>query len=220
MSLSARNGSIRMANIDHYFDEIDAARIRRARELSEIKRRFGADRNTDPTGVNSKAAVVLTYANWEGFYNDCVSTYVQFLRERGGKVRETDWMLLVGAFNSDFESLRARNHSFDAKHQFVADLKARIECRFDSFDSSVIEARSNLNYRRISQNYFLLSVEKSSLDKRRLRLDKELVGWRHSVAHGDSPDLSALDIASHVDFAAHLLIVVADRFQYAMLDRM
>jgi hypothetical protein len=53
----------------------------------------------------------------------------------------------------------------------------------------------------------------------RIRLDKEVVGWRHSVAHGDPPDLSALAIADHVEFTANLLIILADRFQYAMLER-
>jgi len=53
----------------------------------------------------------------------------------------------------------------------------------------------------------------------RIRLDKEVVGWRHGVAHGDPPDLSALDIVDHVEFTANLLIVLADRFQYAMLER-
>ena len=119
-----------MPNIDKYFDAIDVARTRRVKELSEIKRTFGDDRGTDPSNVLSKAAVVLAYANWEGFYNECVRAYIQFLTERGRKIRETDWMLLVGAFGSDFKSLRARNHSVEAKHQFVANLKARLECGF------------------------------------------------------------------------------------------
>ncbi len=208
-----------MLNVDRYFDAIDAARIRRVRELSEIKHRFGVDRNGDPAAVNSKAAVVLTYANWEGFYNECVDIYVAFLTERGGKVRDTDWMLLVGAFNADFESLRSKNHSVDARHEFVANLKTRMECGFDVFDRAAIQARSNLDYKRIARNYFVLNFELSPLQRFRIRLDKELVGWRHSVAHGDLPDLSALDIADHVDFAGHLLSVVADCFQYAMLNR-
>ena len=111
-----------MPDLDQYFDEIDVARIRRARELSEIKRRFSTDRVADPAGVNSKATVVLTYANWEGFYNDCVRAYIRFLRDRGGKIRDTDWMLLLGAFHADFESLKARSHSYDARRQFVEDL--------------------------------------------------------------------------------------------------
>jgi hypothetical protein len=220
VSRSGRDGSTRMVNIDRYFDQIDAARIRRVRELSEIKRQFGADRARDPTGVHSKAAVVLTYANWEDFYNECVDIYVEFLTERGGKVCETDWMLLVGAFNSDFEFLRSKNHSIDARHPFVANLKKRMECGFDSFDRSVIRSRSNLDFERLSKNYFVLNFEPSSLQGFRIRLDKELVGWRHSVAHGDSPDLSAMDISDHVEFTARLLSVVADCFQYAMLDRL
>ncbi|MBA3727461.1 MAG: hypothetical protein H0W86_13770 [Armatimonadetes bacterium] len=72
-----------MPDIDRYFEEIDNARIRRARELSEIKRKFSADKSPAPAGVNTKATVVLTYANWEGFYNECVRSYVQFLKERG-----------------------------------------------------------------------------------------------------------------------------------------
>jgi HEPN superfamily RiboL-PSP-like protein len=57
------------------------------------------------------------------------------------------------------------------------------------------------------------------LQRFRLKLDKELVQWRHSVAHGDQPDLSTLDISDHIDFASHLLLVLADEFQAAMLQR-
>jgi hypothetical protein len=208
-----------MPDLDQYFDEIDAARIRRVRELSEIKRKFSSDRVPDLAGVNSKATVVLTYANWEGFYNDCARTYIRFLRERGGKIRDTDWMLLLGAFHADFESLRARSHSYDARRQFVADLQVRLECGFESFDDTIVEARSNLDFERLSQNFVVLNIDFSSMQRFRIRLDKEVVGWRHSVAHGDPPDLSALDISDHVDFTANLLIVLADRFQDAMLER-
>lgn len=208
-----------MPDISRYFDAIDSARIRRAKELSEIKNKLGGDRATDPSGVNSKAAVVLAYANWEGFYNECVHEYVRFLEERGGKIRETDWMLLVGAFDPDFESLRARNHSSDAKRDFVANLKQRLECGFASFDKSTVQARSNLDFQRLSQNFHILNFDISAFQKVRNRLDREVVGWRHSVAHGDSPDLSALDIANHMNFAAELLIIVADSFQNAILER-
>ncbi len=208
-----------MPKIDRYFDAIDAARIRRVKELSEIKLRFGKDHTADPSSVSSKAAVVLTYANWEGFYNECLQTYMEFLRERGKKVRETDWMLLVCAFQGEFDSWRDKNHSAEAKRDFIKRLKDRLECDFSQFDSSAIAAKSNLNFERLSYSYSLMNFDLSGLQKFRLRLDKELVDWRHRVAHGDSPDLSAMDIADHVDFAAGLLIVIADNFQYAMLER-
>lgn len=208
-----------MLDIDIYFDEIDIARVRRAKELSEIKRSFGALLSSDPLGIASKAVVVLTYANWEGFYNECVRTYLNFLREKGGRVRDSDWMLLLSAFHSDFESMRDRNHSFKSRQQFVENLKERLDCGFDALDSTVVEARTNLDFARLTQNYLLLNFDPTSIESSRNRLDKELVGWRHAVAHGDSPDLTAMDVGAHVEFVSKLLILVSDRFQCSMLDR-
>lgn len=209
-----------MPNVDKYFDDIDSARVRRAKELSEIKRLFGQPAASDPFGIASKAVVVLVYANWEGFYNECVRAYLDFLREKGGKVRDTDWMLLVSALHADFESLRDRNHSLEARQRFIASLQVRLECGFDAVDTASVEARSNLDFARLSQNYLLLNFNLSSMQRLRNRLDKELVGWRHAVAHGDSPDLTTMDVNAHIDFASQLLMLVSDNFQYAILDRM
>lgn len=208
-----------MPELDGFFDEIDAARIRRAKELSEIKRSFGQLIGSDVYGVASKAVVVLAYANWEGFYNECVRAYIRFLTENGGKIRDKDWMLLVSALHMDFERMRDRNYSPSARHDFVKDLETRIDCGFDKIESKTVEARSNLNFSRLSENYNLLGFDLSSMQVIRNRLDKELVGWRHAVAHGDSPDLTALDVGKHIDFASQLLTLIADHFQYAMLER-
>ena len=209
-----------MPDIDKFFDEIDSARSRRARELSDIQFRFTSYSGPDPSGINSRAVIVLTYASWEGFYNECARVYVRFLRERGGKVRDSDWRLLLGALKGDFESLRARNHSDEAREQFVHNLKARLECGFEAVDGSIIEARSNLNFARLSWNLGVLNFNLTQFQRYRIRMDRELVQWRHLVAHGEPPDLSALSISGHVHFAAELLITLADGFQMAMLQRM
>ena len=112
-----------MVDINKFFDGIDTARIRRARELWEIKRICGSLGISDPEGINSKATIVLCYAAWEGFYNDCVEVYFQFLRERGGRVRDTDWMLLIAAFSRDFDSLRDKHHSANARREFIKTYK-------------------------------------------------------------------------------------------------
>jgi RiboL-PSP-HEPN len=205
-------------NIDDYFDEIDLARVRRAKELSEIKFRFTSASIPDPLSINSRAVIVLAYANWEGFYNECVHAYVRFLKDRGGKVRDTDWMLLVTALNADLESLKDRNHSDSAREEFIKNLQYRLDCGFEAIDSSIIAARSNLNFERLSWNLRLLNFDLGPFQRFRIKMDNELVRWRHQVAHGDSPDLSH-SISDHVDFAANLLIVLADRFQEAMLYR-
>ena len=202
-----------MTDIDRFFDHIDGCRVRRVRELLDIKSTFAAA----PSPLFSKAAIVLTYANWEGFYNECTVAYVEFLSGQGRQVRQTGWTMLTGAFESIFESLRARNHSPEAKLEFVSEIEGRLDCKFDAFDASVIKARSNLDFYRLQHNYSLLQFDITPFQRYRLRIDKELVGWRHSVAHGDAPDLSALDASKHVELAEGLLVLMSDHFQSAML---
>lgn len=208
-----------MPELDDYFDRLDSERVSRVRELTSIKRSFGFSGDPSQATVHSKATVVLCYAVWEGFYNECVSEYCGFLKANGGKVKRTDWLMLLGVIGSDLESLKARNHSNRARFEFVRDLKSRLESEFDQFDVSYVRARSNLDFERLSLNYNILSFDLSPFQRHRIRLDKELVGWRNSVAHGEEPDLSGLDIANHVDFTSELLIVLADAFQEGMLKR-
>jgi hypothetical protein len=208
-----------MPEIDTYFDEIDKARLRRARELSEVKRIFGGAVGTDPLGVKSKAIVVLSYAAWEGFYNDCITTYQDFLKNNGFRVADANWKMLVGALSRDFESLRAKNHTIKAKTEFVESLRHRLMQGFEEFDASIVRARSNLQFERLQENFALLGFDISEFQRYRLRIDKELVGWRNGVAHGDAPNLDQLDVEDHIKFVSQLLRQMADRFQDSMLSK-
>lgn len=203
---------------DDFFDAIDSARVQRAKELSEIKRTFLSMASADPLAIGSKSVVVLSYAAWEGFYNECVRIYLDFLEHRGLKVADASWLLLAGAMSADFKSLRDRHHSDIAKREFVSQLKDRLICGFDNFDRSVVMARSNLDFGRLSSNFLLMNLEIAPFQVSRIRIDKELVGWRHGVAHGDPPDLTVVDATSHIDFASGLLLTVSDCFQNAILE--
>jgi hypothetical protein len=206
--------------IDDYFDEIDAARSLRVRELSEIKRLFSSfSPSQDPLGVQSKALVVLSYAAWEGFYNECVDAYCDFLVARGTKVAEAGWNLLVGVLEAQFESLRGRNHSPAAKRDFTEALKQLLTCDFTEFDRKAIKARSNLNWQRLTESFLLLDFDVSALQKHRNRLEVEVVGWRHGVAHGSAPSLGQLDADGHIRLVGDVMVLVADAFQAAMLDQ-
>jgi hypothetical protein len=59
----------------------------------------------------------------------------------------------------------------------------------------------------------VLNFDLTPFQRWRLRIDKELVGWRHSVAHGNDPDLSSMDLDRHIEFTQKLLLLLADTFQ-------
>lgn len=202
-----------------YFDRIDEARARRAKELSEIKIKLGSNINSDPEHIFSKAIVVLSYACWEGFYNECVEIYIDFLENFDIKIRDASWLLLTGALTASFKSLRDRNHSNEAQVDFVSKLKDHLECRFSEFDRTLVMSRSNLDFKKLDNNLQIMNISISAFQSSRLRIDKELVGWRHGVAHGGAPDLSAVDATEHVKFTANLLLLISDTFQAAIAAR-
>lgn len=207
-----------MIDLSVYSDEIDSSRSRRARELSAIG---GLIKDSDVSDAEKiaveKAVLMLCYANWEGFFTDCVSTYWKFLRDRGGRIRDTNWMLLLGAISPDLDSLRQNNHTRNARRDFVKNLRQRLDSEFENIDEKFIIPSSNLNYKQILYSYDLLGFDPSNLQEFRLRLDHHLVGWRNVVAHGNDLDLSTFDISSHIQFTSKLLICISDSFQMAIL---
>ncbi|MDZ7662474.1 MAE_28990/MAE_18760 family HEPN-like nuclease [Thiohalophilus sp.] len=201
-----------MNNVSFYIDEIDANRIRRAKELSELKVRMTETAYLSRYGVNSKATIVLSYAHWEGFYNECINIYVNLLKGIDKKISDISWPMLVGILRPELQRLRDRNHSPKAEYDFVNNLKNLIDENFDNFDSEVISSRSNLNYEKLRSNFDFLGFNVAPFNTLRLRIDKELVGWRHGVAHGDDPDLSAVDIDNHIEFTQNMLLLLSDVF--------
>ena len=206
-----------MPTIEYYFNEIDSSRARRIRELSEIKRIFRGSVVDDPFDVRSKALVVLSYAVWEGFYNECVDIYCRFLENDGKIIADVSWNMLVGALTAELNSLRDRHHSMAARLEFVDKLKTRVVSGFDAFDESVVMARSNLDFKKLQYNFRILNFEIKSIEMYRNQIDKELVGWRHGVAHGDSPQLPTVEAAQHIALVGNVMALVADAFQEAML---
>ena len=213
----AQNGSTPMARVEQYFDEMDSARIFRIRELSEINRLFGGSDDSDRLGLRSKALVVLTYAMWEGFYNECVEIYCRFLSDEGKKITDVAWNMLVGALSSDFERLRARNFSRIGQQKFVESLRERLSSDFENYDASVVRTGSNLDFKRLNQNFQVLEFDIAPIQRHRIKIDKELVGWRHGIAHGDSPELTSMNSTRHVALVEEIMALVADAFQEAIL---
>jgi hypothetical protein len=127
------------------------------------------------------------------------------------------WKMLVGALGAEFDSLRSRNHSPVAKRDFVEQLKNKLACDFADFDRKAVKATSNLDWDKLNQNFQILDFDLPRFQKHRNRLHKEVVGWRHGVAHGDAPNLGSLDASQHISLVGEVMILVADIFQEAML---
>ena len=207
-----------MKKLDSYLSDIDLIRLRRAKELSEVKSCFASSRDRLPFHVNTKAVIVLAYSHWEGFYNDCIDVYLSFLRDSGRRVSNTQWSMLAGIVSTELDRIRDRNHSPQARLEFVQTLSDLMASDFSGFQASIVQARSNLDFSKLKHNYQILGFDLSRFQPKRIRIDKELVGWRHQVAHGDNPDLSLADSKCHIKFTQDLILSLADQFQEAIVS--
>ena len=207
-----------MTDIFWFLSEIDSNRLRRARELSEIKVRMNDLTAVSQFGIQSKAVIVLSYAHWEGFYNDCISLYIDFLNAAGKSVSDVSWPMLIGLLQPDFQRLRDRNHSRPATVDFVLRFQQMVKYGFSDFDKDVVSSRSNLDFKKLQDNFEVMRFDCSPFLRWRLKIDNELVRWRHSIAHGDDPDLSAVDINEHITFTQDMLLMLSDRFQREIMN--
>lgn len=214
----AKIGLTQMVAIEHFFDELDSVRIARARELTELKSFARSELVDARKGLLTKSVIVLSYAHWEGFYNECVAQYVKLLTARGDLVKDIEWRLLVGVIRGSLDGLRDSNFSDKSKVIFIDNLKDELEADFTQFHRLEVEAKSNLNFEKLRKNFELLNFNIDVFQPSRLRIDKELVGWRHSIAHGDDPDLSEMDATNHIEFALKQMMELADIFQWKMLE--
>lgn len=205
-------------NVDGYLERIDYDRALRVREIYDVKAFVLRKDARSDSVIAAKCVVLISYSNWEGFYNDCTRTYLEFLRKAGSRVSEVSWLLLCGVLEGGLQSMRDKGFSYKSKVEFVNSLRGLGSIKFDSFQDSIMYAKSNLNFDRLRQCGTLLDIDLSVFNKNRIRIDRELVGWRHAVAHGDAPDLNSMGISDHVDFVSKLMLDVSDIFQYAIVN--
>ena len=205
-----------MIDIDSFFNDIDRKRFERVRELAEMNHRFTSSDMNFSYDINAKAIIVLAYAHWEGFYNECIQTYISLLQEKGCKVKDISWNLLYGLLSNKLTRLKDKNHSPKATCDFISELYHLIDMDFENFDINVISSRSNLKFDVLRQNYQILGFDIDRFQDKRIRIDTELVKWRNSIAHGDFPDLSSAILSDHIHFTQNLLLTLSDQFQEEM----
>jgi len=163
-----------------------------------------------------KSLIVSCYAHWEGFYNDCANAFLDAASSSGRAAREISPRLLVGVFSKNFARLRDMNHSRKAQRDFVDQLN--LNEGFSTFDKSCVLARSNLNFEALSYNYTLIGMDVGHIQPFRLKLDKEIVGYRHELAHGGEIDMAEVDMASHVAVVDGIMRIVAGDFQAKIIS--
>lgn len=177
------------------FAAFDKSRIWRLLELSDMRALYHSVEVESQKILLVRAATVISYAHWEGYYADCCEIYYEFIEKIGVRCVDVNEDISLALITSEFDRLFSRGNNVESKLEFYRSIRKHEERSLKGADRSLIKPRSNLNFDRLRFSLDVLGGDIGRFQKLRIRLDNELVRARHSVAHGGAVELDekALD---------------------------
>ena len=193
--------------------ELDVDRLWRARELSDLRNWFSVSVTQRDQELVSRSVLVLAYAHWEGFCYTCVNVFIDFLVSKGKTYEELPRDFFVGATTSIVDSFRDKADNLKNRLELSSRMRTAVNDDLASFDRKVVLPRSNLNFERLKFIFTILDADISPFQTHRIKLDRELVAWRHQVAHGQMFVLNRDDVIAHSQFCEELMFLLKATFE-------
>jgi hypothetical protein len=193
-------------------EKITQERIRRAQDLSNARALMhGCAPNL--LRVAERSLIVLCYANWEGFFNFCVETLIEEVNRLKVDLRREYPSLLAGSINPFVQSYIDRGAEVQHLPVLAKNVALAVEqTHVDRSSIKFFQAASNLDFDRITVCFESLGLNISLISHHKSFINRELVGWRHSVAHGSEPNLDKADLVKHSNTTADLLLMLSNAF--------
>lgn len=201
-----------------FFARLDRDRIWRIRELSDLRLLHGNARSNREKEVASRSIVVLSYAHWEGYCSSCAGALVDYLESKKTPYSAIPPAMLLGAMSAAFDRYRDTADNLNSRRKLIVEFQKAIIGDVQKFDRRVILPRSNLNFERLKFIHEVIDVDISPFQKHRIKIDKELVAWRHLVAHGEMFVLDADNAESHTLLCEELMFLTKSTFESAFLS--
>ena len=178
-----------------FLEQLSTDRLWRARELSDLRVMHRKAESTREKAATSRAIIVLSYAHWEGYCHKSANILVDYLEAKKSLYSALPNDMILGAMSRALDSYRDSADNLDSRRKLVNSFHTVLVSHFEKFDRRVILPRSNLNFQRLRFILEVIGADVQPFQEHRLKIDRELVAWRHLVAHGDMFTLGNTDAA-------------------------
>ncbi|GLS20792.1 hypothetical protein GCM10007874_38090 [Labrys miyagiensis] len=199
-----------------YLKRLDSDRIWRVRELSDLRLQFENSVGERERNVTSRSIVVMCYAHWEGYFANCVHIFLDYLEALNLTYGALPMDFFLGACSPAFNQYRDKVDNSKSRLALIHAINAVNKTPFKGFDRKVLLPRSNLNFERLEFIFSMVGLSLAPFQPYRIKLDKELVAWRHQVAHGQMFTLDIARVISHTKFSEELMFSVREAFEDAL----
>lgn len=168
--------------------------------------------------MSSRSIVVLCYAHWEGFCSSCVNIFVDHLESLNLTYGSVPVDFGLGAVSANLDSYRDKADNLNSRIDLARSFRGLEVKPFENFDRKIILPRSNLNFERLRFIFSVINLDVQPFQKHRIRIDNELVKWRHQIAHGQMFTLDDDKVLSHTKFCEELMFLIKDAFEIAISE--
>ncbi|MGW4478330.1 MAE_28990/MAE_18760 family HEPN-like nuclease [Rhodococcus triatomae] len=191
----------------------------RKRELTDIRLEIHqSDPNSTQLAWMTRAAVVLSYAHWEGFVKESGSKYIRLIGSQNIRTDRLHISLQAACLSTHFK--RAQGSE---KVRYLASVLSDIDSRrcstFSVSPEKVIDTESNLSSTTFKDLVAGLGLEYHDIyDTRQVFIDKTLLFGRNKVAHGELSSYTEAEATERIDGVLILLDTFADQLIDAVRD--
>lgn len=204
---------------DELIKQVDQQLIWRRKELTEIRTLIeGCHKDCSRQRTLIRAGVALLYAHWEGFVKISGTYLLEYISEQ---------RCVHADLNQNILSIILRKHINTAKHSkkvsvtgdLVEFFCTKMQSRARISTKDVVDTGSNLTSSVLYEILWMLGLDKTDYDTKKVLIDEKLVSQRNHIAHGEPLGISVGDYLELYDEVQILLDMFRTQVQNACVNK-
>lgn len=166
-----------------------------------------------------KAGLALLYAHWEGYIKFVGEAYIKYVAVRKLKLGLlADEFLAIGV-GGVLRKYAATGGDMDGRLGLIADWRALEGGQFKKYRDLDIATGGNLNFNRFSEICRILKIDPNKVIGDETYLDKQIVGTRNKIAHGESITVSEAEFLKSSDFVIEAMRGFRSETEYCVFSK-
>jgi hypothetical protein len=190
----------------------------RLKEITDL-RKIAASVGDGYEVAARKAGIALLYAHWEGYIKFVGEAYVKYVAVRKLKIDLLVDEFLAVEISGILKAYSTTGGGLSSRLDLINEWRNIEQGRFRRFREKGVAIGGNLNYQRFSEICKLIRIDPKSVIKDDEYLDRNLLGVRNKIAHGESITVTALEFRDVSNFVIESMRNFRTETEYCVIKK-
>lgn len=176
----------------------------RVKEISDLKQVVKLSGGSYGS-VARKAALALIYAHWEGYVLFVATSYLSYIAQRKRPLSSLMPSLRAVGLGNHVQEWQRQRDTIRLRLKIIETIKTMENEQFKKVPSGAVNTGGNLDYDRFSDICHVMMIDPIHVVSDQEYLDKEIVGTRNRIAHGDDIVVDDVRLSRASDFILSIM---------------